>query len=178
MIAQLCNVAMSGNVVNDIVALLPVVEHKMDGTSGALYTIFLHNLVNSLRKISDEICSSSEKEVPITTKEWTRALRMSLETLSKYTPAKPGDRTIMDVLYPFVETLEKTENLQEAAIAAQKGAENTKGMKPGLGRSVYVGGEAYKDCPDPGAWGLAAFLGAVAGWKDEWKKQMGKIPIN
>lgn len=81
-----------------------------------------------------------------------------MQSLSKYTPAKPGDRTLIDALQPFVESLEKSGNVKSAAEAADTGAKSTKGMKASLGRTVYVGGEDWQRVPDPGAYGLAEFL--------------------
>jgi dihydroxyacetone kinase len=89
---------------------------------------------------------------------WSNAASSLLQSLAKYTPAQPGDRTLMDALYPFVQTLETTGNLKSAAEAADTGAKRTRGMKASLGRTVYVGGEAWQDVPDPGAHGLAKFL--------------------
>ena len=100
--------------------------------------------------------------IPIDTELWVEALKLSLNALGKYTPAKPGDRTLVDALFPFIETLESTGSLKEAAKAARKGAESTKGMPPKLGRTVYVGGTAWKTVPDPGAWGLSVFLQGLA----------------
>ncbi|KAF2102719.1 dihydroxyacetone kinase [Rhizodiscina lignyota] len=128
------------------------VENTMDGTSGALYAIFLNALANGLRTQD----SSSAQAVTVET--WSKALASSLQSLSKYTPAKPGDRTLIDALHPFVETLEKTRNVKSAAEAADAGAKSTRGMKASLGRTVYVGGEGWQGVPDPGAHGLAEIL--------------------
>ncbi len=129
-----------------------VVKLAMDGTSGAIYAIFLNALIHSLRQYS-----SSSPEA-ITAKIWADALSCSLESLNRYTPAKPGDRTLMDALYPFVEKLSETGNIGTAAKAADEGAQRTKGMKASLGRTVYVGGEGWETVPDPGAHGLAQLL--------------------
>lgn len=72
---------------------------------------------------------------------------------------------MVDALYPFVETLGKTGDIKQAAEAARKGAEGTKGMKASLGRTVYIGGSGFEDVPDPGAHGLAEFLLGLAGLK-------------
>ena len=138
-----------------LVAFLDVVriiEGTMDGTSGALYAIFLNALAHDLRR------QDGPAPREITAQIWANALGSSLQAIAKYTPAKPGDRTLMDALYPFVKTLENSGNTKEAAKAAQEGAESTRGMKASLGRTVYVGGEDWQGVPDPGAWGLSAFL--------------------
>ena len=136
----------------------------MDGTSGALYAIFLNALVASLRALAPGEASP---------KVWAEALKESSDALSKYTPARPGDRTLIDTLYPFVEILGKTGDVAQAADASKTAADGTKGMQASLGRSVYVGGSGYEEVPDPGAWGLAAFFLGLAGRKageGDWEK--------
>ncbi|KAI0021907.1 Dak1 domain-containing protein [Xylariomycetidae sp. FL0641] len=146
----------TGDAVVDVASIVPVVETAMDGTSGALFAIFLNALVQSLRE-------SGQGEA--TAQVWAGALKKSCNVLSSYTPARPGDRTIIDALYPFVEVLEKTGDVKKAAEAAKKAAEGTKGMQASLGRAVYVGGSGFQEVPDPGAWGLACFFLGLAGMK-------------
>ncbi|KAK4155467.1 Dak1 domain-containing protein [Chaetomidium leptoderma] len=155
---------LSGDAVVDVATIVPIVEKEMDGTSGAIYAIFLNALLASLR---------SQGQGEASPKVWASALQQSCEALSKYTPARPGDRTLIDALYPFVQVLEKTGDVKKAAEAAQNAAEGTKGMKASLGRTVYIGGSGFEQVPDPGAWGLAGFFLGLAGIKkvDEgWEK--------
>lgn len=133
-----------------------VVEKEMDGTSGAIYAIFLNALAHGLR------IQSAKSPTAVTAQNWAKALETSTEALSKYTPARPGDRTLVDALYPFVETMAKTGDVKSAAQAAEVGAKGTKGMKASLGRTVYVGTEGWQDVPDPGAHGLSQFLSGLA----------------
>lgn len=130
----------------------------MDGTSGALFAIFLNALIAALRE------RAPGKATPDV---WAAALKDSGDALAKYTPARPGDRTIVDALYPFVEELNETGDVKQAAEAARKAADATKGMKPSLGRSVYIGGSGYEQVPDPGAYGLACFFLGLGGVKPE-----------
>ncbi|KXJ93210.1 dihydroxyacetone kinase [Microdochium bolleyi] len=146
--------APTGDVIVDVARIVTVVEDSMDGTSGALFAIFLNALVHALR---------SAQAGDATPQVWAKALRQSSEALSKYTPARPGDRTLVDSLYPFVDKLEETGGLAEAAEAAKQGALKTKGMHAALGRAVYVGESRYDEVPDPGAWGLAVFFLGLAG---------------
>ncbi|KAH3978473.1 hypothetical protein HBI56_084380 [Parastagonospora nodorum] len=132
--------------------IIQVVEVSMDGTSGAIYAIFLNALAHGLRQ------NAPSSPQPVTPQIWAKALESSLQSLGKYTPAQPGDRTLIDALYPFVQTLSKTGSIDEAAKAAQQGSKGTKGMKASLGRTVYVGGEGFQEVPDPGAHGLAELL--------------------
>jgi triose/dihydroxyacetone kinase / FAD-AMP lyase (cyclizing) len=149
----------TGDAVVDVAHLVPIIESTMDGTSGALFAIFVNALVAGLRVLSPG---------QATPQVWAGALKQTLDALGRYTPARPGDRTLVDALEPFVTVLGKTGSLKQAAEGAKKGAEGTKGMKPGLGRSVYVGGDGYMKVPDPGAWGLACFFLGLAG-EDDWE---------
>ncbi|KAG9529787.1 dihydroxyacetone kinase, partial [Aureobasidium melanogenum] len=137
--------------------IISVIETSMDGTSGAIYAIFLNALAAGLRAQSPD---SGKKEV--TTEVWAKAAKQALEGLGKYTPARPGDRTLVDALEPFIEQLAATNDLKKAAQAAKEGSDATKGMKASLGRSVYVGNEGFKEVPDPGAYGLSEFLTGLA----------------
>ncbi|KAI3576810.1 Dak1 domain-containing protein [Fusarium oxysporum f. sp. albedinis] len=140
---------LTGDVVVDLSSIVTIVETAMDGTSGALYAIFLNALVHALRELSP---GTASPEV------WAKALKMSSDALAKYTPARPGDRTLVDALHPFVEALNQTGDVKNAADAALEGANKTKGMQASLGRTVYIGGSGYQEVPDPGAWGLASFF--------------------
>jgi dihydroxyacetone kinase len=146
---------LSGDVVLDLDKIVQVIETSMDGTSGALYAIFLNALVHALRQ------QGSTGEA--TPKVWGAALKQSSEALSHYTPAQPGDRTLVDALHPFVEVLNATGDVKQAAEAARKGAEGTKGMQASLGRTVYIGGSGFEQVPDPGAWGLSELFLGLAG---------------
>ncbi|KAI1273827.1 Dak1 domain-containing protein [Xylaria sp. FL0933] len=148
----------TGDLVVDVANIVPVIETSMDGTSGALFAIFLNALVHSLRELSPG---------EATPQLWSKALKESCKALSRYTPARPGDRTIVDALYPFVDTLGKSGDIKDAATASKKAAEGTKGMRASLGRAVYVGGSGFESVPDPGAFGLASFFLGLAGLKPD-----------
>ncbi|KAI1639721.1 Dak1 domain-containing protein [Biscogniauxia mediterranea] len=145
---------LTGDAIVDVAQIVSVVETAMDGTSGALFAIFLNSVVHALRSLGPGEASSQT---------WAAALKQSCEALSRYTPARPGDRTLVDALYPFVDVLGKTGDIKQAAEASRKAAEGTKGMKASLGRAVYVGGSGFQQVPDPGAWGLASFFLGLAG---------------
>lgn len=155
---------LTGDAVVDLSRIVSVVELEMDGTSGAIYSIFLNALLHGLKA-----SGSGEASVQV----WNKALQQSCEALSQYTPARPGDRTLVDALYPFVEVLNKTGDLSKAAEASKDAALGTKGMKASLGRTVYVGGSGFEEVPDPGAWGLACFFMGLAGLKqneESWEE--------
>jgi dihydroxyacetone kinase len=153
---------LEGEISDDIVLTVDkfvnAVEATMDGTSGAIYGIFLNSLVHGLR--AQDSGSATEVDAKI----WGQALKSAVTALSKYTPAQVGDRTLVDALVPFCDTLASTADIKAAAKAAQEGTEATKHLKASLGRSVYVGSEEewLGKIPDPGAYGLSEFLTGVA----------------
>ncbi|CAG8455237.1 18655_t:CDS:10 [Rhizophagus irregularis] len=83
------------------------------------------------------------------------SLKSALSTLQNYTPARKGDRTMMDVIIPFItsftDILFSTNDdntmiaFKDAIEAARIGAESTKGMKPKLGRSTYIANNIIKE---------------------------------
>ena len=88
--------------------------------------------------------------------------------VSELGAAKPGDRTMLDALDPFVKALKKSigdktphEALVAAVEAAERGVEATAQMKPRLGRSSYLGNRVLGH-PDPGAKAITIWLRAVS----------------
>jgi dihydroxyacetone kinase len=142
-----------------ILAISDILDTNMGGTSAAIYCIFLNafaiGLVDASSKTADQAAS--------TISVWSDALKQALDSLLKYTPAREGDRTMMDVLIPFVNTLHQTQSLDQAVDAAKNGAEKTKTMHAKLGRASYVNDESVMSAavPDAGAWGLLALLTGI-----------------
>ena len=152
--------AAQGSVVNVLLELEDIVESKMGGTLGGILGIFFVSLRNSLESNTE---LGKTKGIPAL---WATALSSALSHLTQYTPAKVGDRTVMDTLIPFAEAMHSG-SFEQAVTAAENGAEATKTMKPRLGRATYVGvGEdSSKELPpDPGAWGArVAIRGLLTG---------------
>ncbi|TVY83771.1 Dihydroxyacetone kinase [Lachnellula suecica] len=122
--------------------LVDDLEVNMGGTSGALYCIFLSSLAQNLWEAST----------------FAEALQRSLDHLLKYTRARLGDRTCLDCLIPFVETLKTTGDAKAALNDAAKGVETTKKLEAKLGRSSYLDEATTRGVPDPGAYGLLMLL--------------------
>ena len=116
----------SGSFTKDAVQLVAkvarIVESSMGGTSGAIYAIFLNALSHIL------IDQDTSSPALVTPRIWAKALSGAFDSLRTYTPAQPGDRTLVDALVPFVMTLVETQDIKKAATAAQQGSERTKGM--------------------------------------------------
>ena len=149
---------LNDDVVKTVNQIAGVIEQTMDGTSGAIFAIFINALSHGLRE------QDKGTPTPATVEVWSEALKYSVTALGKYTPAQPGDRTLVDALVPFCTTLMETKDVHAAAKAARDGSEATKSMKASLGRTVYVGGEDewMGKIPDPGAYGLSELLSGLA----------------
>lgn len=147
------SIAATGSVVTVLRELEEIVESKMGGTLGGILGIFFVSLRNAVEQnVHQDGPAQGAPEV------WGRSLATALEHLTKYTPAKVGDRTVMDTLLPFAAEIQKAGSFDEGVKAAVRGAEATKYMTPRLGRATYVaaGREREGDGvlpPDPGAWG-------------------------
>ncbi|KIJ67438.1 hypothetical protein HYDPIDRAFT_173958 [Hydnomerulius pinastri MD-312] len=135
-----------------------ILEGSMGGTIGALFAIFFTAWSIALRSPP----SSSPAHSP---------LNEALLALGKHTPARPGDRTVVDALFPLCSSVSAPQApdkgdtralLDTALVATKKGAESTRGMRARLGRASYVtsgeDGEGEGVPPDPGAWGVAAMV--------------------
>ncbi|KAI0206991.1 dihydroxyacetone kinase [Astrocystis sublimbata] len=155
-------VASNGSVGAVLHELEDILEGKMGGTLGGILGIFFVALRTAL---VDHF--ALVKEDGGITKLWAAAVRTALDSLSRYTPAKVGDRTVMDTLIPFAKALDERGSFNDGVDAAVGGAEGTRKLKPKLGRATYVGADedATHDLPpDPGAWGaMIVIKGLQAG---------------
>ncbi|KAI1182934.1 dihydroxyacetone kinase [Nemania serpens] len=155
-------IAMSGSVGAVLQELEEILEGKMGGTLGGILGIFFVALRTAL--VDNFALARDQGSVP---RLWAVAVQTALGSLSRYTPAKVGDRTVMDTLIPFAEGLAANGSFEEGVDAAVAGAERTKTLTPRLGRATYVG--AGRDTshdlpPDPGAWGaMVVIKGLQAG---------------
>ena len=103
-----------------------------------------------------------------------RSLEAGLRALSRQTKARPGDKTMMDALTPAVAAATaaagagKTipEALEDAARAAQWGAESTRDLVARFGRARSLG-ERTRGYPDAGATSISLiFKGFKEGVSD------------
>ncbi len=124
------------------------------GTSGALWGAMLRALSETFGDEESFNCQSLRDGV-----------KSALDAITKQGGAKVGDKTMVDAISPFVETLvndsgEIAESWKAAVKAAQEGAEATKDMLPGLGRARSHGEKAL-GVPDPGAVSFAMIVDAI-----------------
>lgn len=148
--------AKSGSVIRVLLELEDIVESKMGGTLGGILGIFFV----SLRAAVEKNIGLAQNPVVL----WGTALGTALENLRRYTPAKVGDRTVMDTLIPFAAVMAES-GFDNGVKAAEDGADATKMMKPRLGRATYVGvaSDSQELPPDPGAWGAMVAIRGLQG---------------
>ncbi len=94
--------------------------------------------------------------------DWRVGLQKGAARMQAYGGAKPGDRTMLDALLPAIEALEAGRSVKDAAVAARKGADATRGMKARAGRAAYIPSEQLADIPDPGAEAIAVLFESLA----------------
>ena len=97
------------------------------------------------------------------------ALDGMLLAVQSITPAKPGDKTLIDALYPAVEAFQKAMDegadfssaLAEMKSAARAGRDSTKNMLAKLGRASRLG-ERSRGVPDAGATSCCLLLETIS----------------
>ncbi|GAA6039026.1 hypothetical protein JCM8097_000159 [Rhodosporidiobolus ruineniae] len=150
------------DVVAAMVACSAVVEKEMGGTSGGLYAIGLSGLSKGLIEAAKE--KGSEEATP---EVWARGLELALNTLYRYTRARPPSRTLIDPLSSFILTYSADPTasgaLEKAISAAKEAADATRDLDAKAGRAAYVNQESIREAsvPDAGAWGVWKLLEGV-----------------
>jgi triose/dihydroxyacetone kinase / FAD-AMP lyase (cyclizing) len=144
------------NIPATLKALGHTLRRELGGSSGPLYGVLFLRCGNVL-----------EASRAPGLAQWGEALDQGCRAISELGGAKPGDRTMLDALDPFVRTLRQgvvvkaTRDAVLAAVeAAERGAEATAQMQPKLGRSSYLGGRVL-GYPDPGARAICVWLRAA-----------------
>ncbi|KAI8637031.1 Dak1 domain-containing protein [Parasitella parasitica] len=135
-----------------ILDVADVIENSVGGTSSAIYCIFFNALASGLLSYAKPSVDAAV---------WVLAAKDALSTLMTYTKARVGDRTLMDTLCPFIETLNQdATNLDHAFEAARNGTNSTCNLSAKLGRSSYLSNEEVLESgiPDAGAYGLERIL--------------------
>ncbi|KAK9327292.1 Dak1 domain-containing protein [Lipomyces starkeyi] len=143
------------NVVQLVLDIVDIVENRMGGTSGGIYAIFLSALAQAL---------GNNDEVALDIATLSKSLIFALDTLYRYTRARPGDRTLIDSLAPFLTTLVETGDFGKAVAASRSGFETTRNLQAKFGRASYVSDSTIANfddeggLPDPGALGVVVIL--------------------
>ncbi|KAM3857523.1 triokinase/FMN cyclase [Diretmus argenteus] len=137
--------------------LAGLVQEKMGGSSGALYSLFL---TAAAGHVTEGQSSGAA---------WATAMHAGTQAMRRYGGADPGDRTMLDALCPAVDELMKLTTappggemavLQAAVQKAALGAESTRDLTAKAGRASYIAAERVT-LPDPGAVAVASIFRAV-----------------
>ncbi|TNJ48082.1 dihydroxyacetone kinase subunit DhaK [Phaeobacter sp. B1627] len=113
-------------------------SQTMGGSSGVLLAIFFAAAGDA---------SSAGKPMP-------DALKAGLARMRQIGGANPGDRTMVDALFPALDAL--PQGLDQAAIAARAGADYTATLTSAkAGRATYINAEQLAGHTDPGAEAVA-----------------------
>jgi dihydroxyacetone kinase len=138
--------------------LSAILRRALGGTSGPLYAVFVLRAGVVL----------SEHAEPGSVGAWAEALQAGCDAMVRLGGASAGDRTMLDALIPAAAALSSHVNgvaaadaALQMAIAAEIGAEATRTMLPGKGRSSYIGERALGHV-DPGAYAVVLWMRAVA----------------
>jgi dihydroxyacetone kinase len=146
---------------DDVPATLKAIGHilrrELGGSSGPLYGV----LFLRCGSVLENSCATGLAQ-------WAQAFDQGCGAISQLGGAKPGDRTMLDALDPFVKALKKWGGVKAsrdavlaAVEAAERGVEATSQMKPRVGRSSYLGDRVF-GYPDPGAKAVAVWLRAAS----------------
>lgn len=135
-------------------------SERAGGTSGALWGAMLAAAGKTLGDTG-----------PVDPATVARAVRSALDALLRVGKAQQGDKTIVDALLPFSETLEDeiragssiAEAWRKAAEEAKAGAEATAPMRPRIGRARPLGDRSIGHA-DAGATSLSLVVGALVEW--------------
>jgi dihydroxyacetone kinase-like protein len=133
--------------------------NRMGGASGALYgTMFLR------------AGGTSKDKVALNHEDMKMLWRRALEGVMQRGKAQPGEKTMVDALYPAVQAFAEGETLAEsferAAQAAAEGAAQTAKMVARHGRAKFAGERAVGHI-DAGARSIAVMFAAM---NDYWKE--------
>ncbi|KAH0431413.1 dihydroxyacetone kinase [Colletotrichum camelliae] len=148
-------VAKSGSLLSFLESTIGAVD-DMGGTLGAILGILLSAYSSSLR--TNAAAPGAAPSAAL----YAKSLATAVESLKSHTPAREGDRTVMDVLIPFTDSFAATADFATAVKVAAEKAEATRYLKARFGRATYVGDAAGQELPDPGAWALYEMLLGMA----------------
>ena len=148
----------SGNLSYGLKTLGKILMMKIGGSMGPLYGKFFLAIGKSL----------DEKD-PVGKQEFLDALKAALGDIQAISPAKVGDKTLMDVLIPSVETLEAAvaegasfeDALDRMCKAAETGRDSTVDMIAKIGRSSRLG-ERSRGVMDAGSASCCLLLTTMA----------------
>ena len=120
-------------------------SQTMGGSSGVLLAIFF----------------AAAGDASASGQDMIGALKAGLDRIQQVGGARPGDRTMIDALFPALEALH--DGVEAAASAARKGAEATAAItRAKAGRATYISADKLAGHNDPGAEAVARLFEQLA----------------
>lgn len=139
-----------------VLAKLEAGELPLQNNSGLLLTVAdcLTSVMGGSSGVLLSIMFTAAGRDYETRQSLANAFQVGLRQMMEYGGAKPGDRTMIDALYPAFEAWAEY-GLAEAADAAKAGAESTLAMtSANAGRSSYLNSDSLSGTKDPGAFAV------------------------
>jgi dihydroxyacetone kinase-like protein len=150
--------AQPGDLTHSLGTLSKILMLKIGGSMGPLYGMFFKAMAGATAGVETLDAAT-----------FGRMLTAAREAIQKLSPAKPGDKTLMDVLVPATDSYQAAlaagkpfaECLDAMAQAAEQGRDATKDMLAKLGRSSRLG-ERSRGVIDTGAASCCLILQTAA----------------
>ncbi|MBI9057346.1 MAG: dihydroxyacetone kinase subunit L [Labilibaculum sp.] len=157
----LCRAALDekpGDLSDSMKVLAKILMMKIGGSMGPLYGKLFKGFAKEL---------SGKENIEI--EDFNKAVSAMLVSVQSISPAKPGDKTLVDTLYPAVEAFKLATNegktfdiaLDQMVEAAKEGRDSTKDMVAKLGRASRLG-ERSRGVLDAGATSCCLILETIA----------------
>jgi len=150
--------AQPGNLTHSLGTLSKILLVKIGGSMGPLYGMFFKAMAGATQGVAE-----------IDSGVFGQMLSATREAIQKISPAKPGDKTLMDVLVPATDAYQSAlvagepfdACLEAMSQAAGQGRDATKDMVAKLGRSSRLG-ERSRGVIDAGAASCCVILQTTA----------------
>ena len=151
---------------DDPAGLVRASASGMAGAGGAIGPLYSRALTAVAAVVAD---TAAGVGAPLTVARLRRCAEAALQAVEELGHARPGDKTIIDVLAPVAAALAAADEagrpleaaIGEARQAADAGAAATTAMVATVGRSARFG-ERSRGTPDPGATSCALIVDALA----------------
>eukprot|EP00932_Pfiesteria_piscicida_P022742 SRR837773.9491.p1 GENE.SRR837773.9491~~SRR837773.9491.p1 ORF type:complete len:462 (-),score=112.12 SRR837773.9491:101-1453(-) len=126
---------------------------KLGGSSGVLLSIMFTQMAGCI-----------EDDAPWTSKALAEAFVKGVDQLMTVGGARPGMRTMVDVLEPVAKAMAAGKPPSEWAALAQEKADATAGiLSTSFGRSMYLNEDSLRGVKDPGCIAAALVFASLAG---------------
>ncbi|WP_344321437.1 dihydroxyacetone kinase subunit DhaL [Streptomyces macrosporus] len=151
-------------------AAVASLEQEEPGTPGGVLVLTGRRLISTVGGASGPLYGTLLRRAgrtlgdagSVTPAQLRDALRTGVDAVAQLGSAAPGDKTMLDALYPAIEALGASgEGFEAARRAAEEGAVATVPMQARRGRASYLG-ERSIGHQDPGATSSALFFAALA----------------